>query len=261
MWIDSNTYIGHWPFRLVKNSSCKDLVERMDEFGVAASLVTNINGIFYKNAQAANQELFNEIKSNQKWKERLFPFAVINPVYSGWKAYLEVSISKLGMKGIRIFPKYHRYELENPNCIEMVKRVRDLGLPIGLTLRMVDSRPSSWLDISNEWALKDILPVIKAVPDAHFMILNIANNTQLAEDDVTLFKKANIFMDTSGRNIIDLGTLIKTFGKEKFGFGTHSPVLDYRTGALRIAALREDEADSALREDLKFGNIQRFLKL
>ncbi|MEX2512053.1 MAG: amidohydrolase [Cyclobacteriaceae bacterium] len=260
MWIDSNTYVGHWPFRQVKDNTCKALVERMDEFGVEASLLTNINGIFYKNTQTANQELYDEINSKRKWKERLLPFAVINPVYSGWKADLEVSTSKLGMKGIRIFPKYHRYELENPNCIELVKRARDLGLPIGLTLRMVDSRPSSWLDISNEWNLKDTLPIIKAVPDAHFMILNIANSTQMAEEDVSLFKKANIFMDTSGRNIIDLGALMKTFGKEKFGFGTHSPILDYRTGALRIAALREDEADNTTRENLKSGNIKRFLK-
>ena len=250
MWIDSNSYVGHWPFRQVKNSSCKALLERMDEFGVEASLVTNFNGIFYKDTQAANRELYDEINSNSKFKNRLIPFGVINPVYSGWKEDLKICRSNLGMKGIRIFPKYHRYELDNPNCIELVKRVRDMGLPIGLTLRMVDSRPSSWLDISNEWALHDMVPIIKAVPDAHFMILNIANSTQLAEDDLSLFKRANIFMDTSGRNIIDLGSLLTSFGKEKFGFGTHSPLLDYRTGALRIAALRDEEADHTTRKDL-----------
>ncbi|MEX0884503.1 MAG: amidohydrolase family protein [Cyclobacteriaceae bacterium] len=261
MWIDSNTYVGHWPFRQVKNNTCKALVERMDEFGVEASQVTNINGIFYKNTQAANQELYDEINTNRKWKGRLLPFAVINPVYSGWKEDLEESTSKLGMKGIRIFPKYHRYELDNINCIEMVKRARDLGLPVGLTLRMVDSRPSSWLDITNEWALRDTLPIIKAVPDAQFMILNIANSTEMGDEDLSLFKKANIFMDTSGRNIINLKRLIKTFGKEKFGFGTHSPILDYRTGALRIAALRKDEAEATTRDDLMSGNIKRFLRL
>ncbi|HSI77910.1 MAG TPA: hypothetical protein VK957_18570 [Lunatimonas sp.] len=261
MWIDSNTYVGHWPFRQVKNNSCKALLARMDEFGVEASLVTNFNGIFYKDTQAANRELYDEINSNTKFKNRLLPFGVINPVYSGWKEDLKICSSNLGMKGIRIFPKYHRYELDNPNCIELVKRARDMGLPIGLTLRMVDSRPSSWLDISHEWTLSDTLPIIKAVPDAQFMILNIANSTQLAEDDLSMFKKANIFMDTSGRNIIDLGSLLTSFGKEKFGFGTHSPLLDYRTGALRIASLRDDEADPTTREDLQAGNIKRFLNL
>lgn len=261
MWIDSNAYVGHWPFRQVKNNTCKSVVERMDQFGVEISLLTNMNGIFYKNTQAANQELHDEINSNKKWKDRLLPFAVINPIYSGWRKDMEESLFRFGMKGIRIFPKYHRYELTNSNCVEMVKRARDRGVPVGLTLRMVDSRPSSWLDITEEWTLKDVLPLIKAVPDARFMILNIANSTAMNEEALSVFKKATIFMDTSGRNITDLGGLVTTFGREKFGFGTHSPILDYRTGALRIAALREEEADAALRKDLMSGNIKRFMRL
>tara|TARA_R110002049_G_scaffold1672_4_gene12687 strand:+ start:605 stop:1390 length:786 start_codon:yes stop_codon:yes gene_type:complete len=261
MWIDSNTYIGHWPFRQVRNSTCKDLVERMDANGISASVLTNINGIFYKDTQAANRETYDEIKTNRKWADRLIPFAVINPVYSGWKADLKESTSKLGMKGVRIFPKYHRYNLDHPACIELVKMCRDMGIPVGLTLRMVDSRPSSWLDISNEWRLSDIMPIVKAVPDAKFMVLNVAGSTQLEKEDLALIKKTDLFLDTSGRNIIDLGGLMETFGKEKFGFGTHSPILDYKTGALRIASLREDEADAKTREDLQSGNIKRFLGL
>tara|TARA_R110002050_G_scaffold6741_2_gene27227 strand:- start:124 stop:825 length:702 start_codon:yes stop_codon:yes gene_type:complete len=233
----------------------------MDANGISASVLTNVNGIFYKDTQAANRETYDEIKTNRKWADRLIPFAVINPVYSGWKADLKESTSKLGMKGVRIFPKYHRYNLDHPACIELVKMCRDMGIPVGLTLRMVDSRPSSWLDISNEWRLSDIMPIVKAVPDAKFMVLNVAGSTQLEKEDLALIKKTDLFLDTSGRNIIDLGGLMETFGKEKFGFGTHSPILDYKTGALRIASLREDEADAKTREDLQSGNIKRFLGL
>jgi hypothetical protein len=236
-------------------------MERMDANGISASVLTNVNGIFYKDTQAANRETYEEIKTNRKWADRLIPFAVINPVYSGWKADLKESTSKLGMKGVRIFPKYHRYNLDHPACIELVKMCRDMGIPVGLTLRMVDSRPSSWLDISNEWRLSDIMPIVKAVPDAKFMVLNVAGSTLLEKDDLALVKKSDLFLDTSGRNIIDLGGLMETFGKEKFGFGTHSPILDYKTGVLRIASLREDEADARTREDLQSGNIKRFLGL
>ncbi|MBR9776972.1 MAG: amidohydrolase, partial [Cytophagales bacterium] len=66
MWIDSNAYIGHWPFRQVKNSSCRDLIERMDANDISASVLTNINGIFYKDTQAANKETYEEIRFNRK---------------------------------------------------------------------------------------------------------------------------------------------------------------------------------------------------
>jgi hypothetical protein len=126
---------------------------------------------------------------------------------------------------------------------------------------MVDSRPSSWLDIEQEWALKDVVPIIKAVPDARFMILNVANNTHLEEEDIKLLQRTELIIDTSGRNIIDLGKLLKIYGKEKFAFGTHSPILDYRTGLLRIEALRENEADEKTKALLRAGNVKKFLNL
>src|SRR5690606_35645636 len=134
MLIDSNAYIGNWPFRKLDYNSCKSLVGRMDQFRVDLSLISNMNGVFYKNTQSANEELYKEVNSNKNFKRKFIPIAVINPVYNGWRDDLNLSIGRYGMKGVRIFPKYHRYELSNPNCIELVKRCRDLDVPVILSL-------------------------------------------------------------------------------------------------------------------------------
>ena len=68
-------------------------------------------------------------------------------------------------------------------------------------------------------------------------------------------------MDTSGRNMANLGEMMLKFGPEKFAFGTHSPILDYRTGLLRVESLRENEADEKTKELLRSGNIKRLLNL
>lgn len=261
MLIDSNAYVGHWPFRQLKDNNCKGLLERMDKFGIDLSLVSNLNGVFYKNTQHANEELYEEIRSNKKYEKRFLPFAVINPIYNGWKDDLEICTKKLGMKGIRLHPVYHGYDLDNPACVELVKTARDKGLVVAMSLRIVDARPSSWLDVEKEWVLKDVTPIMKAVPDAKYLILNVCNSTALGAEDLSLFKKADVIMDTSGRNISDLGKLITTFGKEKFAFGTHAPVLDYRTGLLRVEALRDKEADEKTKELLRSGNIKRLLNI
>lgn len=261
MLIDSNAYVGHWPFRQLKDNNCKGLLERMDKFGIDLSLVSNLNGVFYKNTQHANEELYEEIRSNKKYEKRFLPFAVINPIYNGWKDDLEICTKKLGMKGIRLHPVYHGYDLDNPACVELVKMARDRGLVVALSLRIVDARPSSWLDVEKEWVLKDVTPIMKAVPDAKYLILNVCNSTALGAEDLSMFKKADVIMDTSGRNISDLGKLISTFGKEKFAFGTHAPVLDYRTGLLRVEALRDKEADEKTKELLRSGNIKRLLNI
>jgi hypothetical protein len=110
-----------------------------------------------------------------------------------------------------------------------------------------------------EWSLKNIMPVIRAVPDAKYMILNVANSLALDKSDADIFQKADVLIDTSGRTLTDLGSLLKTQGRERFAFGTHSPILDYLTGLLRIEALRDSEADAATKALLRSGNVKQFM--
>ena len=260
MLLDINAYVGHWPFKQLQFNSCEKLLQRMNRFGVDVSVITNLHGIFYKNTQSANEELHDEVISESRFRDRFVPFAVINPIYAGWKDDLETCV-RMGMKGVRLYPKYHDYELSDPLCIELVKHLRDLGLPVALTLRMVDSRQRSWMDIEKEWELKDIVPIVREVPDAKYIILNIANSTRLSEEDERLIKQSSILFDTSGRELSDLGGMLSRFGKHAFAFGTHSPILDYLTGLLRIEALRSDEADEETKKMLRSENAKSFLGL
>lgn len=260
MLIDSNAYIGHWPFRYRRFNTCEALLdERMEKFGVDVSVISNLDGIYYKNTQKANEDLYHEINSDERFKDRFIPFAIINPIYNGWEDDMEVCMNQYGMKGIRLYPKYHGYDLENPNCIELVKRARDHGMPVAFTLRMVDSRPSSWHDIEEEWSLADVIPIIKEVPDAKFMILNVANSTNLNKEESEILQKADVVLDTSGRGMNSLVKLIETYGHDKFVFGTHSPMLDYCTGLLRIESLYEEEADQKAKEKMLSQNIMSYL--
>jgi uncharacterized protein len=261
MLIDINAHVGHWPFKQLKYNNCEALLQRMNKFGVDISVVTNLNGIFYKNTQSANEELYNEIISDKRFRNRLIPMAIINPLYADWRNDLKVCSTKMGMKGVRLDPKYHDYELTDPSCIEVVKYARDLGLAVALTMRIVDSRQRSWMDINKEWQLKDIVSIVREVPDARYLILNLANSIQVNDEDAVLLKKANLVFDTSGRSLDDLGSLIKEYGEYKFAFGTHSPILDYATGMLRVEALRESEANEEKKSLIRSGNAKRILYL
>jgi len=261
MLIDVNANIGHWPFQQTNCNTCQALLERMEKFGIDVSVVSNMNGIFYKDTQASNEELHKEITSDERFRGRFLPFAIINPIYAGWKRDLDICISTIGIKGIRLYPKYHDYELTDPACIELVNMARDRGLVVALTLRMADSRSRSWMDIDKEWNLADVIPIIKEVPDAKYLILNIANGIHVNEEETALFNNSNVVFDTSGRNIYNLSELLDKFGKNMFAFGTHSPILDYLTGLLRVESLRESEADEATMELLRSGNAKRILGL
>lgn len=259
MLIDVNAYIGHWPFRYRRYNTCEALLGRMKDFNVDIAVISQLNAIFYKNTQTANRELYDAIRSRRAYADRFVPFAVINPIYGGWKDDFKICSEQYKMKGIRLYPRYHGYAPDHPACVELVKMARDKGLPVALSLRMVDRRPSSWLDLMDEWALKDLMPIIERVPDASYLILNLANSMALDESAQELLRKGNILMDTSGRALSNLGELLRTYGPEKFAFGTHSPVLDYCTGLLRIESLRDEEADEQAKQAMRSENVRRFL--
>lgn len=261
MLVDVNAYVGHWPFLQLQYSSCEGLLGRMNRFGVDVSVVSNINGIFYKNTQSANKELHDELKSQKQFADRFVPFAVINPNYAGWPDDLETCATKFGMKGVRLYPQYHDYDLNHPECVQLLKRARDKGLPVAISLRMVDYRQRSWMDLDKEWALKDVMPAIRQVPDGRYLIVNVANSMSLSPEDIALMQEADVLFDTSGRALGNPVGVIERFGKQKFAFGTHAPVLDYLTGLLRIEALRDDEADTTTKELLRSGNAKRFLNV
>ena len=275
MLLDINAYVGHWPFKQLQYNTCEKLLDRMNKYSVDLSVVSNLNGVFYKNTQSANEELFEELNSESRFKSRfkssLIPFAVINPIYAGWRDDLEECVTSMGMKGIRVYPQYHDYDITDPSFIELVRIARDKGLPVAIDIRMVDSRQRSWMDIPvfvpgektdiifKEWQLKNIIPIIKEVPDAKYIILNIANGLRLDDEETELIKKADILFDTSGRSMSDLPDLLKKFGREKFAFGTHSPILDYLSGHLRIEYMNDSEADEETKEMLRSGNAIRML--
>jgi hypothetical protein len=278
MLLDINAYVGHWPFKQLQYNTCAKLLERMNRFGVDVSVISNLNGIFYKNTQSANEELFEELKSDRRFLTRFIPFAVINPIYAGWKDDLETCITVMKMKGIRIFPQYHDYAITDPSLIELVKLARNNQIPVAIDIRMVDSRQRSWMDIpvfdynspvkkdiiEKEWVLKNVIPLIRAVPDAKFIIVNVANSFDLNDEDFEVIRKADVLIDTSGRSIRgedSLEELIRHFGKNKFAFGSHSPILDYLTGRLRIESMTDEEADHGTKELLRSGNAKRMLGL
>lgn len=268
MLIDINAYVGHWPFKQLQYNTCEDLLTRMNNSGVDISVISNLNGVFYKNTQAANRELYKEIQSNKHFIKRFVPFAVINPIYAGWQNDFKECIDKFDMRGLRLYPKYHDYEITDPALVELVKMARDRGVPVAFTVRMVDSRQRSWMDIDYiagsdkpEWNLASIAPIIQLVPDAKYIILNVANGLALQDELREVFNKANVLMDTSGRSLNEFHRVLAEHGKERFAFGSHAPILDYFTGRLRIESLRETEASEQTKNMIRSENAQRFLGL
>ena len=75
--IDACAYIGAYPFRRVGNTSARELVERMDEYGIAQAVVSSLPCVYYRDVTEGYDAFCEEIAP---WRSRLIPAATGNPV-------------------------------------------------------------------------------------------------------------------------------------------------------------------------------------
>ena len=100
MFIDVNTYVGHWPYRNTKYNTLDGLDVIAQKYDITHMVVANITGFFYKDANTANLELLDELK-NYKGKTTFLPMAIVNPTYPAWEKDARDMIAK-GFAGFEI---------------------------------------------------------------------------------------------------------------------------------------------------------------
>jgi predicted TIM-barrel fold metal-dependent hydrolase len=271
MLLDINAYIGHWPFRQLRGNTLEAMIDRMNRFGVDKAIVANINGIFYKDTQPANEELYNAIQANPAlFADRIIPFAVMNPVLYWWEDALADCQEKFGMKGIRIYPIYHEYEMDDRRLIELVKAARDRGMPVQIPMRMIDLRQRSWLDKNKEMNLNHVAVLVREVPDAQYMVLDTRlrqGAERTTEESAEILRNADILFDTVrgsavpiiGPNGAGLQQLGEQFGYDKLAFGTETPFVDYCTPFIRVELF--DQVDEKGKQMIWSGNARRMLNI
>lgn len=265
MLIDINAYIGHWPFRPLQGSTLAATLERMNAYGVDKTVVANVNGIFYKDPQFSNAELHEAIGADEAFEERFIPFAVINPVLPWAGRALETCHEDYGMRGIRLYPVYHRYELSDQRCIDLVGAARDRGMAVAIPQRMVDPRQRSWMDVEETVGLGAITELVSSVPDAKYIVLDTRSARPPGEEALQVLQEADILFDTTrtsgvpitGFSTEDLNYLVETYGPEKIAFGTGTPFLDYCSPFIRIEVFEEGSDET--KELIWSGNARRML--
>jgi uncharacterized protein len=167
--IDVNAYLGHFAFRQLRHNTAASLLALMDRARIDRAVVSSASSISYRNPQAGNEEVAADIKSHA---DRLFGFAVLNPAYAGWRDDLKICHQQFGMRGIRLYPRWHNYRLTAPACRDLVQAATDLSMVISIPLRVEDRRQGSWLVDIPDVDREEIAGLVQALPNARFILVN-----------------------------------------------------------------------------------------
>jgi predicted TIM-barrel fold metal-dependent hydrolase len=258
MIVDVNAYLGHFAFRRLRYNTAASLLALMDAKHIDKAVVSSASAITYRNAQAGNEEVAEEVRAHS---DLLIPFAVINPFYAGWQDDLKICHEQFGMTGLRLYPKWHNYQLSSPCCRQLIDAATERGMVISIPIRVEDNRQRSWLLNVPDVPLEEIVELVKAHPKARFIFLNGIGYTRcpLGRKDNGL--PSNYAIGLSRLSAVlanELGQLITNLGADRVMFGTGMP-FNYPDPALvKLEVLDATEYD---KEKIRSRNAMAWLQL
>jgi len=256
--IDVNAYLGHFAFRQLRYNTGAGLVRLMDRCKIDRAVVSSASAIAYRNSQAGNEELAAEVEAH---RGRLVPFAVLNPAYAGWLDDLKICHEQFGMKGLRLYPRWHNYKLSDARCRELVEAAAERRMAVSIPIRVEDRRQGSWLVDIPDVQLDEVAGLIRACPKARFIVTNARGVAGSPLGRKGGGMSDNYVIDTTRLPVEfsnELGQLIANLGEDRLVFGTGMPFHYPGTALVNMEIL---QAGEAVKEKIRTGNAMRWLDL
>jgi uncharacterized protein len=255
MIVDANAHIGHWPFRKLWTTTAEGLLGMLDRVGIDRAIVSHTHGVFYRSPHESNAELFEAVRP---YRDRLIPFACLNPEYAGWRDDLKQCVEEWGMRGLRLYPTYHRYSLAGDAAAALLAEAAQRNLPVSAGCAFEDPRQRHHLDTAPDLAEHDIGAAARRHPKVRFLFTTAGMNTI---DMVVRHIPAqdNVYFDTTNLTGPLSDSLQKAFGvtgPERLLLGTLAPFEYPEVHLLRLQFL---EAGEPALSGVRGANALRFL--
>lgn len=136
--IDTNVYLGDWPFRQLPIRDPKALAKKLGEAGITKAWVGHFDALLHRDLDAVNARLAATCRNIEA--RPFLPFGSVNPTQPGWRETLRRCHEVHRMSGLRLHPNYHGYSLDAPEFRDLLEEAKTRGLTVQIALRMEDPR-------------------------------------------------------------------------------------------------------------------------
>ena len=249
--IDINCLLGNWPFRKLYKNTFDDLKRIHKENGIEYGYVSSMSSVFYNDPFEGEEDLHETI-SGTPYRHIL----TVNPTLPCFEQDIEKALELFDIFGVRIYPGYHNYPLDDPRLTELCELLRKHHLPLMLTLRLEDERLNYLnrprrIDVPGE-----LLNFIKTLTDVPLLIMNIRFGEILYCEEA-LKSQPNLYIDTAGIKdpVASVEQLIEHIGDSKIIYGSQYP-LNVLKSTLYEVTMAEICAKSA--DKILWGNSASF---
>ncbi|HEY1174133.1 MAG TPA: amidohydrolase family protein [Verrucomicrobiae bacterium] len=253
--IDTNVFLGRWPFRRLPLDEAPLLAKALRERGVEQAWAGSFDALLHHDVDGVNGRL---AALCQRTDEKLFlPIGTVNPALPDWEEDLRRCQEKYRMLGIRVFPNYHQYAVNAPSFVKFLKLATERGMFVQLAVSMEDERTQHPLVQVPHVDLAPLVDVLKATPGVRLQLLNAFRSLR-PDLLLKLVSAAHVSVEIATlEGVAGIEELLKQVPVERLMFGSLAPLFYFEAAALK---LKESKLSEAQATAICRGNAVQFLK-
>jgi len=238
--VDTNVTLGRWPFRGLPLDQTPALVATLRRHGVTQAWAGSFEALFHKDLAAANARLAAECRRHGRGL--LIPFGSVNPAAPGWEDDLQRCQIEHHMPGLRLYPTYHGYRLDEPVVAELLARAQAAGLMVQIVADMEDERTQHPLARVPHLDAGPLPALLRSQPGARVMVVN-AFRSVAGPLVVELAAAGACFEIATLENVGGVARLLRQLPAGRVLFGSHAPLFYFESALLKLRESALGEAE------------------
>jgi predicted TIM-barrel fold metal-dependent hydrolase len=252
--IDVNVHLSRWPFRRLPLDETPALVAKLRSLGVKQAWAGSFDALLHRDIAGVNVRLAEECRAHGDGL--LLPFGTVNPKLPDWEEDLRRCREVHRMPGVRLFPNYHGYKLDDPIFARLLELATKAGLLVQIAVSMEDERTQHPLVRVPPIDVKPLGELLAKLPAARVMLLNAVRGPRTGPASL-LAKTPGVSFDIATLETAGgVATLLGHVPAERVVFGTHAP-FNYPEAA--VLKMTESALDSNVAKNVCSGNASRLL--
>jgi predicted TIM-barrel fold metal-dependent hydrolase len=252
--IDTNVHLSHWTTRHTWVTSPEALSAGLKRRGVTSAWVGSFEGVLHSDLAGANARLALACAGSGGL---LRPFGTVNPAFPDWEDDLRRCHEEHRMPGVRLYPSYHGYSLDDPRFIRLLERASRRRLLVQIVVTIEDDRSQNPALTGAPVQTAPLADALEKIPSVRVMLLNsttrILGSTPLVQ---RLTQAGAAFEIATLEGVAGIESLLQKVPDIRLCFGSHTPYFYFEAARLKLeesaltpaqlAAVRHVHASSLL---------------